>query len=263
MKTLTQARRVLSFAVCWLSMSGLLSTSIAQAAQTLNFADGFDYANWTAMNAIWSRETAANNSTGTPTLVTDNSPSPIYSSSYVRFTSGTVINANLNATLTTDFSVSLSVNVPDAEAGRILWVALVDDSGQGYGFSWYSLTKDDGHGTVYINKYTDLSPAYNASDSGRLANASINYTDTFTPATLSWSAATSTLKLSIGGTVVLNFADTTFSNFSKIYIGGNNHVTFDSLSVTGSLSNIPEPSTSAIFIVLLALGFASWRYRRK
>lgn len=224
------------------------------------------------MSANWTKSTITG-STGTPNLIADTSQPPVLSSSYVKFGTGTVINASLGETLTTDFSLSLQANITN-NASRILWVALLNETGtQGYGFTWIS-GNGTGNGTVKINKFPNINPAtdlvWNAPDTSGTSPASRDSgyalsNASFASITLAWNASDGKLTLSVGGTSTkLETTDTDFASFSKIYIGGNNHVAFDSLSVTGTLSNVPEPSTTAIFAALPAIGFAGWRrFHRK
>jgi len=214
----------------------LVFLSMAKAnAQSSILSDSFDYSGWNAspapMSANW---TSANGNT--PTVAPNNTWIQLNTS---------LIHKNLDATLSTDFQISLDV-LPTSYS-TVQWFGLFDSTGSnGYGFKWdsSSMSNYGSQGSVCIQKYsgiasnnwsnqgTTLGSTYaSGHNAGNTTSAALSAP--FAHVVLSWVAASHTLTLFVDGKSISSVWDGSFSSFSSISISGNGGL-FDNLSITTS-----------------------------
>lgn len=214
--------------------------------------DGFDYSAWSSgavpMNTTWS-------------LASGSSAPGIYSTTdgdaYVQL-NNVVLSRALDNTPTDSFDFEVDV-LPGAYSS-FLWIGLFNQAGtEGYGFSWDSSlsTLNNGCGVMAIRKYAVSSLAFNttgtllgsAKNSGHVVN-----TLPFARVRLSWRKDTGTLSLYVDGRLLSSVQnETSYSSFSRVYLGGFNYSRFANIRLTipynlrtWRLANaLPEDGTGA------------------
>ena len=242
-------------------LTAFLATSALQAGAV--FEDTFDYANNDALRAAYPIVTSAG---GNPVNLGTNAgvdPDQPYLS-----LSNVIVEHDIGTTLTQDWTVSY--NVIHTSYQRYTWFAMLNDAGTGgYAFTWNSgsETSYGGKGFVTIEKQTGAVESWNDSsvlDSLTLElnsghKATVDGGEGMALFEASWDSATSTITISVDGSVLGSVTDSTFNSFSKIQIKGNAFQAYDNIVIT---SSIPEMSSSSMTISLLAL-FSCFGLRRR
>tara|TARA_Y100001933_G_scaffold265041_1_gene334560 strand:+ start:51375 stop:54608 length:3234 start_codon:yes stop_codon:yes gene_type:complete len=170
---------------------------------------------------------------GLPQLVTTDANVP-----HVPYMSinNSLVMAELDRTVSRSFE--LTVRLRHTTYQRGLWIGVFDETGkQGYGAHWdsSSSTAYSGQGYVNIRKFDLASEiaTWNQSSSVISSNSGSGHlvTDTqFALVSLQWDADTNQLTMRVDGQIKVQCTDTSFDNFSRIYLKGNGPCYFDDIT---------------------------------
>jgi hypothetical protein len=193
-------------------LSGLTRTPLSDGMAALS--------NWSQVNG------------SAPILASD--PNIPQQGTYLSLNNG-LVRADLNQTLTQDFSVSFKAR--HSAYRRSLWVGLFNAAGtQGYAALWDSAVS--GPGVVSIRKFNLTAPLGDWLDDGDQISPGIVYSGhtavgaSFAVLKLTWDNRTDMLTLSVDGVPKVSVADPSFSSFSRVYLRGNDRSQFDDLTVS-------------------------------
>lgn len=237
--------------LCALAALALTHLAAASPSESYAVSDPIQYSGWNAgsnpMSANWTYHNG-----NTPALI---SGTPTPASVYFTINNG-VIYTPLSRVLNTDFELSLDAS--HSAYQRCLWVGLFNDDGtQGYALRWDStvFSQWGSAGLVSIRKYSVTAPStanLTFSTAGTVLGTAVasghNPGNTTTAATslpfarlrLTWSRDTGTLALYVNDVLKQTVIDTSFTTFSRLYVGGNTGSKFDNIS-----ASVPCGATAA------------------
>lgn len=241
-----------------LTLLGVLS-AISVSATTL-LDDSFSYSNATEMiNGGWSGGATSYVSVDSTAnqAITLNSLSRYYD-----FTAAT------GATVTQDFTLTVSADLSSYSRQFYVLVVSEPDAGNvvtGYGFLWNSSVSTSWGGLGYVqvtkvsydldttNLSTGTTPGSGTSPFNTQVGSGVSATPNSVPTAtsdynsfvFSWDSDTSSISLSVNGVTKITKTDSSYSSFSRVYIGGTFPSSYlDSISLT-TTATIPEPSSFA------------------
>ncbi|RRJ96321.1 hypothetical protein Ga0100231_020740 [Opitutaceae bacterium TAV4] len=215
--------------------SFLFSLPVLLHSETI-LEEKFKYKGWFGngqMSSVW---TISNNPGGELPLIQPKSD--MHSSSYLQMNAG-VLSRSLGRVI--DKSWRMEVEASVSRHGRVLWIALLDDSKtRGYGLVWEIGNSSQGY--VKISKYdgnvANLLWNSRGSDLQRPISSGYVYSTQdpadkpFARLILEWDADSSELKLSVDGYVKVQAKDDAFSSFSTVAFGANTGVQLDNLRIS-------------------------------